>query len=162
MNTPISNAMPVEEMGRLDFLVGEFLSLQTLRPAGGQPPVQYECVMRGSRETCDRYLKAEFFSDPPGLGVESATFLHGYHKGREQYELYGFLSSCEEPMRLEGHWEGRDLVLVSSPVAGVLGLQRFRQVYTPVADDCWDFVQERWEPHGYVKYISGRFTARAC
>lgn len=157
MQTWINSQLPKAELQKLEFLVGEFSSWQTLWPAGGKPPVQYRSVVRASREGCERFLRLEQFSDVPGLGFVSSTALFTFNRREAAFESYGFSSAHEEALRFRGNWEGASLVLVSKPVCGYGGLDRYRQILTPKGEERWDFVEERWEPSGYVKHIQGTY-----
>lgn len=157
MQTWISNQLPKEELKRLDFLVGEFSSWQTLWPSGGKPSVQYRSVVRAHREGCDRFLRLEQFADVPGLGLVSSTVLYTFNRKEQAYESYGFSSAHEEAMRFRGGWEAGGLVLTSKPVSGYGGLERLRQTIIPRGAERWDFIEERWDLNGYVKHISGTY-----
>ncbi|MEA2553529.1 MAG: hypothetical protein QOJ65_1705 [Fimbriimonadaceae bacterium] len=157
MQTWISQSLPKEELGRLEFLIGEFTSWQTMFPAAGQAPVQFRSVIRAHREGCDRFLRIEQFSDVPGVGLISSTALYSFNTKERLYECYGFSSAHEEPLRFRGNWEGDKLVLVSCPVAGYAGLQRFRHTLTPRNEECWEFLEERWELSGYVRHVVGMY-----
>jgi hypothetical protein len=162
MQTWISSQMPKEELKRLDFLVGEFSSWQTLWPANNRPSVQYRSVTRAHREGCDRFLRIEQFSDVPGIGLVSSTALLTYNRRDATYDSYGFSSAHEEPLRFRGNWEAGRLILVSNPVCGYGGMERFRQSIIPKGPDRWDFLEERWELDGYVKHILGTYLACAA
>ncbi len=157
MKTWISNNLPKEELKRLEFLVGEFSSWQTLWPANGKSPVQYRSVVRACREGCDRFLRLEQFSDVPGIGVVSTTALITFNRKDAAYESYGFSSAHEEALRFKGNWEADRLVLTSNPVAGYGGLERYKQIIVPRDRDRWDFIEERWELNGYVRHIAGTY-----
>ena len=157
----ISNQLPKEELKRLDFMVGEFSSWQTLWPAGDKPAVQYRSVLRAFREGCDRFLRVEQFSDIPTLGLVSSTALYTYNRKDAAYESYGFSSALEEALRFRGGWEAGRLILVSNPVCGYAGLERFRHIITPKGPERWDFLEERWELNGYVKHVSGTYLLGA-
>src|SRR5438445_11318858 len=105
MQTWIDGNIPKQEIRRLEFLVGEFTSWQTLFPTNGDAPVQYRSVVRAEREGCDRFLKLEQFSDVPGIGLISITALYGYNRRDGVYECYGFSSAHEEPLRMRGAWQ---------------------------------------------------------
>ena len=161
MQTWISKHLPKEELKRLDFLVGDFSSWQTLWPALDRPPVQYRSVVRAYREGCDRFLRMEQFSDVPGLGLVSSTVLYTFNRRDAAYEAYGFSSAYEEALRFKGHWEANRLILTSNPTSGYAGLQRFRHTLVPRGEDRWDFLEERWELNGYVKHLEGSYLACA-
>jgi hypothetical protein len=161
MQTWISNQLPKEELKRLDFLVGEFSSWQTLWPSNGKPPVQFRSVVSAHREGCDRFLRLEQFSDVPGLGAVSSTALYTFNRRDAAYESYGFSSAHEEALRFKGNWEANRLILISNPVAGYGGLERFRQIVVPRGEDRWDFTEERWELNGYVRHVVGTYLACA-
>ena len=159
MQTWISTHLPKEELKRLEFLVGEFSSWQTLWPANGKPSVQFRSVVRSYREGCDRFLRMEQFSDVPGIGQVSSTALYTFNRRDATYESYGFSSAHEEALRFKGNWEADRLVLTSNPVSGYGGLERFRHILIPHDRDRWDFIEERWELNGYVRHASGTFLA---
>jgi hypothetical protein len=159
MQTWIDSNMPKQEIQKLDFMVGEFTSWQTLFPTTGAAPVQYRSVVRAEREGCDRFLRLEQFSDVPGIGFVSTTALYGYNRRENVYECYGFSSAHEEPLRLRGHWQEGHLVLVSEPVSGYSGLDRIRQTLSPKGEERWDFLEERWNLSGFAKHVVGTYLA---
>jgi hypothetical protein len=157
MQTWISNQLPREELKTLDFLVGEFSSWQTLWPANGRPTVQYRSVVRSFREGCDRFLRLEQYADVPHLGLVSSTLLYTFNRREAAYESYGFSSAHEEALRFRGGWEAGRLILTSNPICGYGGLERYRHTIFPKSAERWDFLEERWDLHGFVRHISGTY-----
>ena len=157
MQTWTNHALPREELRRLEFMVGEFTSWQTMFPDSDRTPVQYRSVLRAHREGCDRFLRMEQFSDVPGIGLVSTTSLFSFNSRDGVYQCYGFCSAHEEPLRYLGRWEAGRLIMISNPVAGYSGLNRFRQTITPKGQDRWDFLQERWDLTGFVKHVAGSY-----
>lgn len=153
----ISKSLPKAEMARMEFLVGEFTSLQTLHPADGQPPVQYRSVLQAYREGCDRFLRMEQFADVPSIGLVSCTTLLSYNSRERRYESYGFSSAYEQPLVMHGNWLNGELTMVSKPVSGYGGLARLRQTYKPVGEDRWEMLEERWDLCGFVKHVQGTY-----
>jgi hypothetical protein len=161
MQSWISKNLPTEELKRLDFLVGEYSSWQTMWPAGDQPPVRYRSVVRAYREGCDRFLRMEQFADVPGVGLVSSTALYTFNRKEAAYESYGFSSAHEEALRFRGYWDRNSLILTSTPVAGYGGLDRFRHTIVQRGEDSWDFLEERWDLDGFVKHAQGTYLACA-
>ena len=157
MQTWIDENMPKKEIKKLDFLVGEFTSWQTLFPTTGAPPVQYRSVVRAEREGCDRFLRLEQFSDVPGIGLISTTALYSYNRRENLYECYGFSSAHEEPLRMRGGWQEDKLILVSEPVSGYSGLDRIRHTLIPKGEECWEFQEDRWNLSGFAKHVVGTY-----
>jgi len=157
MKTWISKHLPREQLQKLDFMVGEFSSWHTLWPAPDRPAVQYRSVLNASREGCDRFLRTEQFSDVPGIGLVSSTWLYTYDPKSDVYRAYGFSSAYEDAVQFEGTWDGDALVMLSSPVNGYCGLQRYRHTITPRGDSSWDFLEERWDLAGFILHASGTY-----
>ena len=159
MQTWLNNQLPKEELKRLEFLVGEFSAWLTMWPANGKPPVQYRSVLRANREGCDRFLRMEQFSDVPGIGLVNSTALYTFNRRDATYDAYGFSSLHEEALRFKGNWEANRLILLSNPVAGYAGLERYRHSLRPAGEGGWDFLEERWDLNGYVRHIAGTYLA---
>jgi hypothetical protein len=153
MALPISSTIPAEQLRRLEFLLGESCGLQTLYPPEASP-VQYTAHINGSWETCERFIKLDFFAEIPGLGVETFRALITYSEKMECYRLWAFASSQEEPVHMTGEFMGRKLVFVSDPTKMIWGLQRLRYTFASQRDGSVEMLGERWEPDGYAKYCS--------
>jgi hypothetical protein len=153
MPLPNSFEVPLEQLHKLEFLLGETEGLETLYPPEGSP-VQFKAVVVGAWESCERFVRLDFYADIPGIGVESFRAMITYSTVLSCYRMWAFASSQEEPMHLTGNFEGHGLVLVSDPTPMYWGLQRIRFTISPLADDTIELLGERWEPDGYKKYCS--------
>ncbi|HSI72536.1 MAG TPA: hypothetical protein VK934_05125 [Fimbriimonas sp.] len=149
----IPSTIPASQLRRLEFLLGESCGLQTLYPPEGSP-VQFTAHINGSWETCERFIKLDFFAEIPGLGAETFRALITYSDKLECYRLWAFASSQEEPVHMTGEFNGRKLVFVSDPTNMIWGLQRLRYTFTALRDGAVEMLGERWEPDGYAKYCS--------
>jgi hypothetical protein len=154
MSLPISVSLPIERLRELEFLVGEFVGLETLYPPDGGP-VQFEAHITGTWETCDRFLQVDLYADIPTLATETLRVLLTYSETRECYRLWCFCASQEEPIHMTGNFDNLgSLVFLSDPTDMVWGLQRLRYTFKPYPDDTVELLGERWEPDGYAKYCS--------
>ena len=153
MATPISSAIPAEQLQRLEFMLGESSGLETLYPPEA-PPVQFQAHIVGSWEHCERFIKLDFYAEIPGLGPETFRALITFSSTMECYRMWAFSSSQEEPIHMTGDFSGLDLVFVSDPTKMIWGLQRLRYTVAPQRDGSVQMLGERWEPDGYAKYCS--------
>ena len=153
MATRISSAIPIVELQRLEFMLGEASGLETLYPPES-PPVQFQAYVMGSWEHCERFIKLDFFADIPGLGAETFRALITYSSTLKCYRMWAFSSSQEEPVHMTGEFDGSSLVFVSDPTNMIWGLQRLRYTFEPLGDDSVQMLGERWEPDGYAKYCT--------
>lgn len=153
MAQPISSTIPVRQLRRLEFLLGESNGLQTLYPPEA-PPVQFEAYVVGSWEHCERFIKLDFFADIPGMGPETFRALITYSEKMDCYRMWAFSSSQEEPIHMTGEFVADQLIFVSDPTKMIWGLQRLRYTFVPGSDDSVQMLGERWEPDGYAKYCS--------
>lgn len=149
-------AFPTEHLLRLDFLLGDGQGFETLYPPDGDP-ISFEASVSGSFETCDRFLRLDYFASIPTIGVETLRALITYSETRECYRCWIFSVISEEPAHFEGHLEGDSLVLYSDPIPMPWGLQRLRSTFTPLREGGYSYVSERWEPEGWVPYCSVNF-----
>ena len=157
MPPPNSFAIPVDQLRKLEFILGESEGLETLYPPEG-PPVQFRANVFGQWESCERFVRFDFYANIPGIGIETFRALITYSRDMAAYRMWAFGASQEEPMHLTGNFEGTDLIFVSEPTPMIWGLQRLRFTLMPKSDGSVELLGERWEPHGYVKYCSVVFT----
>jgi len=156
MQTWITKNLPIEQLKRLDFLVGEFSSWHTMWPVG-RSPVQFRSVVRAHREGCDRFLRMEQFSDVPGIGLVSSTEMFTFNRRESNFEAFGFSTAHEESlMKFHGGWEGDRLILTSTPARGYAGFERYRHTFTPT-EAGFDFLEERWDICGFVRHMQGSY-----
>lgn len=153
MPPPIPSTIPLAQLRRLEFLLGETKGLETLYPPQAEP-VQFQAHVSAQWEPCERFVRLSFFGDIPGLGVETFHALITYSVNLECYRMWIFSASQEEPLHLLGHFEGVRIVFVSDPTKMVWGMQRLRFTMWPTEDGHVELLGERWEPDGYAKYCS--------
>ena len=150
---PISFSIPIERLRSLEFLLGESVGLETLYPPEGAP-VQFQAFVNGSWESCERFIKIDFFGDIPGVGPETFRAMITYSEKMGCYRMWAFAATQEEPMHMCGDFEGESLVFVGDPTPMLWGFQRLRFRFDPNPDGSIEFLGERWEPDGYAKYCS--------
>lgn len=141
-------AIPQAALRKLEFLAGEYSGSQTLHPPGGKS-VTYDAFCTVSREACERFVKIEFYAEPPGMPVESFTTFITFSSRQSCYRMWQFSSSSEEPLQMEGNFKGNELVLISDPWSMPWGLQRLRGTFTPTDGGNFSYVAELWDPDGY-------------
>jgi hypothetical protein len=153
MSTSISRSLPIDQLRKLQFLLGESSGLETLYPPE-QPPVQFKAYVSGSWETCERFVKFDFVGEIPGIGVESFNALITYSESQHCYRMWAFAASQEEPLYLTGQFHGTSLVFISAPTPMVWGMQRLRYSFFPADDGSVELLGERWDLDGYAKYCA--------
>jgi hypothetical protein len=151
METATGVGIPQRALRRLEFLAGEYAGTQTLFPPGGKR-ISYDVFCTVTREACERFLKAEFFADIPGLGPESFTALFTFSPSKCSYQMWLFSSTAEEPLHMIGDFKGQQLIMVSDPWDMPWGLQRLRGTFTPNSNGDFEYLAELWEPDGYVTF----------
>lgn len=151
MALPISYSLPVHRLRRLEFMLGESAGLETLYPPEGLP-VQFQSHVSAKWESCERFVVLDFYADIPGVGPETFHAMITFSNERCCYRMWSFEASHEEPMYMEGDFQGDQLVLLSDPTRMIWGFQRLRYTFTPHLDGCVEFLAERWEPDGYAKH----------
>lgn len=154
-NAPVL-AIPQTALRRLEFLAGEYSGRQTLYPPGGKA-VSYNAYCTISRESCERFVKIELYSEIPGIGIESFTAFVTYSARRGCYQMWLFSSSAEEPLHMTGDFRGDELVLISEPWRMPWGLQRLRGTFTPRSDSSFEYLTELWAPDGYTRFRQSAF-----
>jgi hypothetical protein len=141
--------IPQRALRRLEFLAGEYAGTQKLFPPQGKS-VTYDVFCSITREACERFLKAEFFAEVPGIGTESFTALLTYSGDKSCYQMWLFSSMSEEPLHMTGEFLGNQLIMISDPWDMPWGLQRLRASFTPHSNGDFEYLTELWEPDGYV------------
>jgi hypothetical protein len=134
-------------------MLGESAGLETLYPPEGQP-VQFQAHVSARWESCERFFTLDFYADIPNLGPETFHAMITYSEDSNCYRMWSFEASHEEPMYMEGNFQGDQLVLVSDPTKMIWGFQRLRYTFTPHRDGSVEVLGERWEPDGYAKHCS--------
>jgi hypothetical protein len=152
-----TRTIPVVQLRRLDFLLGESTGIQILHPPG-LPTVQCPAIYSGTREDCERFLKIDFFCEMPGFGIDTYRALTTWSDKQQCYRTWVFCASKEEPMYMEGNLEDDRLVMVSDPWPMPWGLQRVRSVFTPLEDGGMRYVADFWQPEGYHTYCTITFN----
>jgi hypothetical protein len=148
--------LPTVELRRLDFLLGDGEGLQTLYPPDSDP-AYYKAFVSGSMETCDRFLRVDYFADIASYGTETFRSLFTYSDSLECFRCWSFCTASEEPAHFCGRFENGSLVMVSDPYQMPWGLQRLRHSFTPLASGGYFFLCERWELDGWIKHCSVTF-----
>ncbi len=147
MALPIPKSLPVEQLRKLQFLLGEAVGLETLYPPG-LPPVTFQAHITGAWEACERFIQLDFYGEVPGYGAESFRALITYSQSKESYRMWAFAASQEEPLHMEGNFQGETLIFVSDPTQMIWGMQRLRYTFTPHPGGNVELLGERWEPDG--------------
>lgn len=148
---------PAAELHLLDFLVGECSGPATVFPPG-QDPIQFIGNFNATRESCDRYLRIEFYADVPILGRESAHVLMTYADECSCYKMWIFSSMREEPTVLYGEFRDDVLTFVGEPSKTIWGMQRMRCSLRRVADGVVDYCSEFWTIDGFVPYFRAQYS----
>jgi hypothetical protein len=155
MTSP-SRSIPVQQLKRLDFLLGQFRGKETLYPPSG-PAIHFNVHLTSDWEPCERFLKVDYYGEIPTLGRETFQARITYCESQRAYRMWVFNAAHEEPIHLKGDFDGDSLVFVSDPTAIVWGLHRLRYTFTPT-EQGYEAVGERWEPDGYVPHCSIEFS----
>lgn len=151
----LPGALPVE-LGRLEFLIGEFAGLQTLFPPGGEA-VRFEAAFTGMREACDRFVSCDYAACIPRYGDESFRAMITFNTKRRQFEMWMFSSSAEEPLVMTGNFDAGALVMVSEPWAMPWGLQRLRTTFSEVENEGVEIRTDLFEIEGWIPFRHTRF-----
>lgn len=156
MKREVEAELPVKQLRRLDFLIGDssgpgVMFLPEL------PPVQFTGYLHAEREQCERFLRMEFFGQIPVLGTKSTHSLITYSEKLNCFKMWCFSSTQEEPMQMQGDFQGRSLVFVSDPVEMRWGFERIRCSFTPLAEGVVDYFAELWSIDGYVPYFRATY-----
>ena len=149
--------LPIEELRRLDFLIGESCGQGVLCPPG-RLPVPFTGYMTVEREHCERFLRMDFFGQIPILGVESVHSLITYSRRMECYRMWCFATSQEDPMLMKGSFEGSKLTFVSDPMEMVWGIERMRCCFTELDEGVVDYSSELWTIDGYQPYSRATYA----
>lgn len=152
----IARTLPISQLQRLEFLVGEFSGMETLYPPDGAT-VHFLANVVGTWETCERFVKIDFFADIPNVGRETFRAMITFSETLDQYRMWIFAASQEEPIHMTGTFEEDQLIFLGDPTPMVWGMQRLRYVFTPQPDGSIELLGERWEPDGYAKYCTVTF-----
>lgn len=126
-----------------------------------RPSVPFVGYLHVERESCERFLKIEYYAQIAMMGMESTHSLITYSEKEECYRMWSFSSSREEPMLLRGNFEGSTLVMVSDPIHMIWGLQKVRCSFYPVDQNSVCYRTELWGIDGYKPYFEGIFTRDA-
>jgi len=160
MKLDVSSDLPIRHLRRLEFLVGDFRGVETLYPPEREP-VRFVAHLTGRWETCERFIRMDFYANIPGVCVETFHAMITYTPSRGSYRMWIYAASQEEPVHAPGDFDGEKLVFLSDPTAMMWGMQRIRFTLTPCADG-FDLFSERWEPDGFVPYCEARFETIAA
>jgi hypothetical protein len=153
--------IPIAELRRLDFLIGESSGVVTLYPPE-MDPIQFQGYFSVSREACERFLRIEFYGDIPNVGIESIHALLTYCSKIGAYRMWSFATSQEESLVMTGNFEGDSLVMVSEPADMIWGLQKLRTRFTPREDGIFTCYSELWTIDGYVPYSEAAYRQQSA
>lgn len=134
--------------------MGESAGPFVLYPPGKQA-VHFTGYMRVERESCDRFLRLDFFGHLPN-GIETVQAMVTYSEKHECYRMWSFASSHEEPVLMHGEFNGDSLVFLSDPTDMASGIEKMRCTFTPIADGVVEYLVEFWTIEGHVPYVRGR------
>lgn len=148
--------LPYIQLQQLDFLLGDGTGVETIYPADADA-IHFKAFVSGSRETCDRFVRVDYFADIPRYGVESFRSLFTYSPESKCFRSWAFSTASSEPAVFSGGFENGSLVMVSDPCQTPWGLQRLRQSFTPLASGGYFYLTERWTLEGWAKYCSVTF-----
>jgi hypothetical protein len=157
MRGGFGSTLPDKQLRALDFLVGDSRGPGLLYPPD-RSPLPFVGHLHVERESCERFLRMEFFGQISMLGFESVHSLITYCEKTGMYRMWSFASSQEEPMSLQGKFEGPSLVLISDPTEMIWGLQRVRCSFTPLGEGIVDYRLDLWTIDGYAPYFQGTYT----
>lgn len=152
--------LPSEELRRLDFLIGDSCGSGTMFPPG-KHPINYQGSIFGARESCERYLRLDFFGDLPMLGSESVHSLITYSRKEGCYKMWSFASSQEEPAEFAGEFRDGKLVFLSDPTDMMFGIQRVRVTFEPISEGLLNYSGDLWTMDGYVPFFRGIYQCQA-
>lgn|GEM_PF-2363523 len=152
--------IPLAELKRVEFLIGESAGRSTLVPPD-RSPIQFMSHLTVSREACERFFRIEFYAEVPDVGIESVHALLTYSKKQEAYVLWCFMTSKEDPLVLVGNFHGDTLALVSGPSEMLWGLQKMRVKFRPLTDGAVDCVAELWTIDGYTPYFHATYVSES-
>lgn len=119
--------------------------------------MQFLANVVGQWETCERFVKIDFYADIPGIGPETFRAMLTFSESTDRYRMWVFAASQEEPVHLVGNFDGDRIAFVSDPTPMVWGMQRLRYTFNPLSDGSIELLGERWEPDGYAKYCTVTF-----
>jgi hypothetical protein len=157
MRGGLGGTLPDKQLRALDFLIGDSSGPGFVYPPGGSPH-PFVGHLHVERESCERFLRMEFFGQISMLGWESVHSLITYSEKAKNYRMWSFSSSQEEPLSFQGKFEGSSLVLVSDPTEMVWGLQRVRCIFTPLCESMVEYRLDFWTIDGYTPYFQGTYT----
>jgi hypothetical protein len=153
MSSLISRTIPVDQLSRLQFLLGTSSGIETLYPPEG-PEVVFKAIVTGTWESCERFIKIDYYADIPGFGVETFTALITYSESKSCYRMWIFAASQEEPLHMTGDFVEGVLTFVGDPTNMGWGMQRLRYRFTILDEGAVQLDGDRWELDGYVKYCA--------
>jgi len=148
--------LPVIQLQKLDFLLGEGQGVEAMYQPDGEV-LHYKAFVSGSRESCDRYVRVDYFADIPTLGVDTFRLLITYDEDNGCFRSWAFSTRALDPFICSGTFVDGSLVMLSEPVRMGNGLQKMRQSFSPIASGGFFYHCERWELDGWKSYISVSF-----
>jgi hypothetical protein len=140
----------------LDFLVGESSGPGVIYPPGKQA-LPFTGYMNAQWESCDRFLKMEFFGHLHN-GFESVQSMITYSEKLDCFRMWCFTSGHEEPILMQGDFKEQSLVFMSDPTDMSHGIEKMRCSLTPVSNGLVDYKVEFWTIDGYVPYFEARLA----
>jgi len=123
----------------------------------GKHPVTFTAYLQAQHESCDRFMRLEFFGHLP-TGVEAVQSMITYSEKHECYRMWCFVSSHDEPILMQGEIMGPSLVFMSDPTDMASGIEKMRCTFTPNCDGVFDFNVEFWTIDGYVPYFRAQLV----
>jgi hypothetical protein len=152
-------SLPVTELGRLQFLTGEFVGEQVVQMPNDAGTMPFKAHWVGSWEPCDRYIQMSQFAENRAVGArDSVHFLGTYDLRKKHYVLHIYSSWAPEMQVLTGNFEGSALVLVGQPSETLFGFDRHRLTLTPT-DLGFEFYCERQELGDWILYFRCGYEA---
>src|SRR5438094_246996 len=124
--------LPVLQLQQLDFLLGDGEGVETLYQPEGEV-MHFKAFVSGSRESCDRYVRVDYFADMPTLGIDTYRLLLTYSEADGCFRSWAFSTRALEPAVFSGNFVDGSLVMLSEPFRMPYGLQRMRQSFSPIA-----------------------------
>ncbi len=151
---------PIVHLQQLDFLLGDGAGVVS-RYEAGEASAHFKGFVSGSRESCDRYVRVDYFADVPTWGVDTHRSLFTYSPGSGCYKCWSFSTESAEPAIFTGQFDQGSLIMISEPYETPQGLQRLRQSFTPLASGGYFYLRERWNLEGWTKHCSVTFLPPA-
>lgn len=142
-------AIPVEQVGKLEFMVGSFVGLLRRLQADGTW-AEVGARLEGELHPLERWLKWHHEVDGETPYLENMDSQMTWDGAREEYVSYNFSLHSSDPLILRGQFQDDRLVLRSEPWTSSEGLVRFRVTALAPAPGALEVRTEVWTPDGWV------------